>query len=131
MTYEEFKEVVEEELTLLPEYVYKELNGGVLVEEYAYLHPGRLADDLYILGTYSVIGILGKQICLYYGSFIATLGDNDAMIRRQARDTIRHEFLHHLETNAGLFGEGTLIEEDRNAMIRYYMRHKNLPDIKK
>ncbi|MBQ8305740.1 MAG: metallopeptidase family protein [Blautia sp.] len=127
LTYEEFKDIVEEELELLPEYVYKELNGGVLVEEYTYMHPARVADDLYILGIYSVDPILGKQIRLYYGSFMATMGYRSIEdIRLQVRDTVRHEFLHHLETNAGLFGKGTLIEEDRDRMRTYYMRHREI-----
>ncbi len=125
MTLEEFDQAVEEEMSLLPDYVYKELNGGVLVDQAACMHPRRLADDLFILGTYSVDPIMGKQIVLYYGSFAATMQYlPDSAVRQQIRDTLRHEFRHHLETNAGLFGKGTLIEEDRNAMIRYFLRHK-------
>ncbi len=125
MTLDEFSEIVEEEMELLPDYVYDELNGGVIVDENVYLHPGRMAEDLYILGTYSSDGILGKQIVLYYGSFMMTMGGmGKEAIRRQIRDTVRHEFQHHLETRAGLFGRGTLMEEDHDSMIRYYMRHK-------
>ena len=124
MTYDEFCQIVNEEMDLLPSYVYEELNGGVLIEPGAYLHPARLADDLYILGNYSSGGIFGKQICLYYGSFTATMNMEDTeAVRRQIRGTLRHEFLHHLETRAGLFGKGTLIEEDRERMRQYYMRH--------
>ena len=125
MTLEEFSEIVEEEMALLPDYVYEELNGGVIVDESAYLHPGRVAEDLYILGTYSSDAFLGKQIVLYYGSFMATMaGMGSKAIRAQIRDTVRHEFQHHLETRAGLLGRGTLMEEDHNSMIRYYMRHR-------
>ncbi len=126
MTFDEFTEVVEEEMKLLPDYVHEELNGGVLVDEAAYPHPRRLADDLYILGTYSVNGVLGKQIILYYGSFAASMGAmSDEAVRMQIRETLRHEFRHHLETRAGLFGKGTLIEEDRERMRTYFMRHAN------
>ena len=124
MTFDEFAEVVEEEMKLLPDYVHEELNGGVLVDVAAYPHPNRLADDLYILGTYSVNGVFGKQIVLYYGSFEASMGTmSDEAVRLQIRDTLRHEFRHHLETRAGLFGKGTLIEEDRERMRTYFMRH--------
>ena len=124
MTLERFSEIVEEEMALLPEYVFEELNGGVVVDESAYMHPDSLRNDLYILGTYSQGGYLGKQIILYYGSFMAAMGNAaPEHIRAQIRDTLRHEFLHHLETKAGLFWKGTLIEEDRNRMMRYYMRH--------
>ena len=120
-----FSDLVEEEMHLLPDYVYDELNGGVLVDVNSYLHPARVADDLYILGTYTSDHILGKQIVLYYGSFAATMGGSSKeAIRQQIRATLRHEFLHHLETRAGLFGKGTLVEEDREQMRRYFMRHK-------
>ena len=129
MNFDEFSDIVEEELALLPEYVHEELNGGVLTDRSAYLHPGRMADDLYILGTYTTDPVMGKQIVLYYGSFMAVMGQaGEGAIRAQIRETLRHEFRHHLETRAGLFSTGTLIEEDRNAMRKYYMRHRMTQD---
>ena len=122
LTYDEFEQMVNEELSLLPDYVYENLTGGVLIDPGAYLHPGRLADDLYILGTYSTGGYMGSQIVFYYGSFAATMaGAGTEAIRAQVRETVRHEFLHHLETKAG---EKTLVEEDRDRMMRYYLRHR-------
>jgi len=124
ITFEDFASIVMEEVDILPEYVHNELNGGVLVDSSAYLHPGRLADDLYILGTYTVDPILGKQIVIYYGSFISTFGNaSESVYRKKIRETVRHEFLHHLETNAGLFSKGTLIEEDDRRMMEYYKSH--------
>ena len=113
--------MVREELSLLPDYARDHLSGGVLIDTAAYLHPARVADDLYILGTYSTGGYMGSQIILYYGSFMTVKGaaSRDA-IRSQIRETLRHEFLHHLETRAG---EKTLVEEDRDRMIKYFMRH--------
>ena len=125
MTLERFTEIAEEELALLPEYVHEELNGGVLIDPAVYAHPARLAEDLYILGIYSTNPVMGKQIVLYYGSFHVTMRNApEERYRLQIRDTLRHEFLHHLETRAGLFGKGTLIEEDENRMMRYYLAHK-------
>ena len=127
MTFDEFENTVREELELLPDYVHEELNGGVLVDAGVYLHPARLADDLYILGTYSSGGIFGKQIVLYYGSFMQVMGyAGEKVIREQIRATLRHEFLHHMETRAGQFGKGTLVEEDRERMMKYYSRRKEL-----
>ena len=126
MTFDEFEQTVREEMELLPDYVSRELNGGVLVDAGAYLHPARMADDLYILGTYSNHPIFGKQIVLYYGSFLAAVQSRgDEAVKMQVRETLRHEFLHHLETRAGLYWKGTLVEEDRDRMIKYYMRHRN------
>ena len=121
ITYDEFEQMVKEELSLLPDYVRQDLSGGVLIDPTAYLHPARAADDLYILGTYSRGSYMGKQIILYYGSFMATMGyAPHTVIQNQVRETLRHEFLHHMETKAG---EKTLVEEDRDRMIKYFLRH--------
>ena len=101
MTFDEFADIVDEEMNLVPDYVYDELNGNVVVEERAYLHPGRVDDDLYILGTYSSDPVLGNQVRIYFGSFLATYGNNEKAIAAQIRHTLRHEFLHHLESLAG------------------------------
>ena len=101
MTYDEFEEAVRYEIELLPDYVREDLTGGVLVDPAEYLHPGALSNDLYILGTYSNAWPYGKQIILYYGSFMRTMRwAPEEDIRRQIRDTLRHEFLHHMETKA-------------------------------
>ena len=95
----------------------------MLVDEHAYLHPARAADDLYILGVYAVSG-MERQIVLYYGSFAAVLGNGSREVwRERIRAVLRHEFRHHLETNAGEFGKDSLIEEDRESMRHYYMMH--------
>ena len=124
VNFEDFAKIVMEEVDLLPEYVHDELNGGVLVDSSSYLHPGRVTDDLYILGTYTVDPLLGKQIVIYYGSFTSTLGNApESVYREKIRETVRHEFLHHLETNAGLLTRGTLVEEDEKRMMEYYKIH--------
>lgn len=124
MTFDEFEEIVREEIEILPDYVQEELNGGVLIDEKVYLHPQRLEDDLYIFGTYSNSPVFGKQIVLYYGSFMRVMGEAGEQVwRERIRETLRHEFRHHLETRAGQFGKGTLIEEDREVLTRYYSSH--------
>ena len=66
---ERFKEILGEELDLLPDYVFEELNGGVVVNEKVNLHPDRLADDLYICES-------GKLCRVSYGGVIPPCGDN-------------------------------------------------------
>ncbi len=127
MTFDEFADIVDDEMNLLPDYCYDELNGGVVVDEAEYLHPARRADDLYILGTYTSDPVLGKQIRLYFGSFRACVADSPTAMKLQIRKTLRHEFLHHLETRARIFGKESLAEEDRQNMIRYFDRHKDSP----
>ena len=124
LTFDDFARIVREEVDLLPDFVHEKLDGGVLVDSDVYLHPKRLADDLYILGIYSVDPVFGKRIILYYGSFTATLGAaSESAYRVRIRETVRHEFLHHLETRAGLYDKGTLIEEDARRMQDYYKSH--------
>ena len=124
ISFEDFAGIVREEVEILPEYVLEKLNGGVLADSSVYLHPGRVADDLYIFGTYSTDPVFGKQIVLYYGSFRSVLGDSpESVYREKIRETVRHEFLHHLETRAGLYSKGTLAEEDARRMQEYYKSH--------
>lgn len=124
MTYEDFVRILNEEVSLLPDYVHEELNGGVLAAPSTYLHPARLADNLYILGTYSVDSIFGKQIVLYYGSFVSSLGNTgEKVYRARIRETVRQEFLHHLESQAGPNKKGSLVEEDARRILEYYKSH--------
>ncbi len=124
ISYDRFCEIAEEETARLPAYVHDELNGGVLTDPSAYLHPGRVADDLYILGLYSIHPVLGRQIVLYYGSFRASLGEADEDTwRARIRETVRHEFRHHMEFRAGLRKKGTLLEEDARELAAYYRNH--------
>ena len=124
LSFEDFTRILNEEVEALPEYVHEKLNGGVLADSNVYLHPGRVADDLYIFGTYSADPVFGKHIVLYYGSFAAVLGDSsESAYREKIRETVRHEFLHHLETRAGLYSKGTLAEEDAIKMQEYYNAH--------
>lgn len=125
MNIEEFKKIVSEELDLLPEYCFKDLSGGVVVSESAYLHPKRVADDLYIMGTYQTSQIR-KQVTLYFGSFERTIYDMDGrkdFVREKIREVLRHEFRHHLENLAGMHGRDSLEKEDDDRMKEYYTMH--------
>ena len=127
VSYDTFREMVSEEMDLLPQYVFDELSGGVLVERRARLSPDSVADDLFILGQYRW-GSLGKQVTLYYGSFREVLGAADeAAYRARVRETLRHEFRHHMETRAGEFGKGSLLEEDARQRQRYLQAHRRRP----
>lgn len=125
MNIDEFNEIVSEEIDLLPEYCFKDLSGGIVVSESTYLHPGRVNDDLYIMGTYSTNSIR-KQVTLYFGSFEKTIYDMDGrkeFVRQKIREVLRHEFQHHLENLAGMHGKNSLEGEDRRKMQEYYMMH--------
>lgn len=103
ITLEEFREITADMMDELPEVFFKELNNGVIVQEYAKPHPQRMADDLYILGEYTRSTSYGKGITLYYGSFIRMMpyADRETMTSK-IREVLRHEFRHHLEGLSGI-----------------------------
>ena len=128
ISYEAFREIVSEEMDLLPQYVFDELSGGVLVEKRARLSPDSVDNDLFCLGLYRWDG-LGKQVTLYYGSFVEVLGSaGEAVYRARIRETLRHEFRHHMETRAGEFGKGSLLEEDARQREQYIQAHRRPPE---
>ena len=116
-----FREMVSEEMDLLPQIFFKELSGGVIVEEYAKPHPMRKADDLYIMGEYRRSYSMGKGIVLYYGSFARNYGNYDEeLMRTKIREVLRHEFRHHLE---GMAGSRDLEIEDEVFLRKYLESH--------
>ena len=105
----------------LPAAFFRELNNGVIVQEYARPHPRGVADDLYILGDYTRSPNFGRGITLYYGSFVRMMEDADEeQVTRKIREVLRHEFRHHLES---LSGERGLEIEDEIFLARYLRSH--------
>ena len=123
MDIEKFTKITDEEANKMPPEFYKGLNGGIIIEDKTYLSENAVANDLYTLGTYKR-GPLGNQIVLYYGSFMQVFPYlTDDQMRDQINRTIRHEFRHHLEHMAGIYGKDSLEEEDRQAYQEYLQKH--------
>ena len=99
-TFEWFEAKARELLTQLPEEFFKDLNGGVVVEEGEHLSEYAENGDLYVLGIYMRSSNMGRQIRLYYGSFLKVVPHTEKAFEKQLWKTIRHEFRHHLETKA-------------------------------
>lgn len=117
-----FQEMMEEILQELPKEFFQELNGGVILLEEAKIHPEARSNDLYILGTYTNRTGLGRYITIYYGSFMKIYGSlSREHLKEKLRDTIYHEFTHHLESLAGF---RDLTEKDRE-FIRNYLGESN------
>lgn len=102
MTIEEMEKSLEKILDELPKEFYDGLNGGVILSTLR-KKQDKVSErnDLYVLGEYQR-SQFQKQIVIYYGSFLAVYGSlsNDAL-EQKLRETIRHEFRHHLETRSG------------------------------
>ena len=101
-TIDEIHEMLDEIVEEIPEYFFEQLHGGiVLLPEYK-IHPeSRDIDTLYILGEYCR-NITGRHIVIYYGSFEKVhAGLSMRILRKKLKDTLLHEFTHHLESLAG------------------------------
>lgn len=89
----------------IPSDFFIELHGGILLIEPPKMHPdSQTGRPLYIMGEY-VRNNLGCQIKIYYGSFkkiYPTASINH--LRDALKETLIHEFTHHLEHRAGLRG---------------------------
>lgn len=107
----------------LPQAFYRHLNGGIVLLPQSKLHRESTdARPLYILGEYhhDPRG-LGRYITIYYGSFCRVHGTlaTDALTER-LRDTLRHEFTHHMES---LGGERGLELRDAAALQEYKKKY--------
>lgn len=103
ITYEEASQMLENIINDVPDELFRDLSGGVILEHEYKLHPSsRPERPLYIMGEYHNDG-LGKRIVIYYGSFRVVHGFCDSEeFREKLRHTFSHELRHHIEHMAGV-----------------------------
>ena len=105
-----------------PEEFFHELSGGIVLVRRA--KRGE-EDGLYVLGEYTQGGGLGRYIAIYYGSFARVYGTlSRSAMKAQLRETLSHEFTHHLESMAGV---RDLEIEDERQLEQYRSRRKKRP----
>ena len=121
-TIDEVHTILDEIAEELPKEFFEKLNEGIILLPEYKLHPeSKNREDLYIMGQYSR-SITGRHIAIYYGSFERIYrGISMEYLREKLRDTLLHEFTHHLESFAG---ERGLEIEDAEYMSRYRGRHE-------
>lgn len=114
---EEVEILLEEIAEDIPYEFFKELNKGIiLLPNYKLHHESRAKDKLYILGEY-VRDFSGRHITIYYGSYKQIYsGISRDRLKEKLKDTLLHEFTHHLES---LAGEKGLEIKDRVALDKY------------
>ncbi len=118
--FEEAGKILDELAAELPQELYKELNGGIILLPEARLDPLARNNDLYIMGEYHSGGGLGRYISIYYGSFERLYGHlSREALKKELAATLKHEFTHHLES---LAGEDDLEEEDERYINNYLSR---------
>jgi len=117
LSIDEVQDILSDLADELPDILFKELNGGILLLPQAKESPYARRRDLWILGEYNYSRSMGKYIVIYYGSFERLFGHlpEDELIK-ELRKTLRHEFRHHIE---GLSGEAGLEKEDREFIEKY------------
>lgn len=122
MDIDTFTEMADEIANSLPQEFFRGLNGGVLILERELLHPeSQPSAPLYIMGQYNNDRMMGKYISIYYGSFAKTYFYlSDEKLREKLRETMVHEFRHHLEA---LSGRRELIIEDEQRLAEYRRKH--------
>ena len=120
MTIDEFEILMDQIAQELPVEFYRELNGGILILPDKHMSPYAKENDLWVLGTYVRSSSMGRLIEIYYGSFCEVMGgrSRDAWIE-QMRETLYHEFTHHMES---LAGEKMLEEKDERQIREYLQR---------
>ena len=97
----------------LPDDFFRELHYGVHLSEAYKPSPYAENGDLVIMGEYIRSG-RGNKIIIYYGSFARTCAwMSEEQLKDRLRGVVRHEFRHHLENLAGVYGADSLEHEDR------------------
>ena len=118
-TIEETNEMLDEIADTLPEPLFRELSGGIILLPQFKIHPKAVDNDLYILGEYSRSSI-GTLIKIYYGSFARIYGNaSREYYYEQLRRVLVHELRHHNETLAGY---RDLIVYDEKRIAEYLAR---------
>lgn len=116
-TIDEIYDMLEDISEEIPTSFYKELSGGIILEEDIKYHPeSRDERPLYVLGEYRNFNI-GRSIVIYYGSFKKSYAyERHDHIYEKLREAVIHEFTHHLES---LAGKDDLRMEDKSLLKDY------------
>ena len=123
MSFDEAQRYLDSVADDLPDEVFKDLNGGIVLLPDMVLSEDRLADDLYILGRYHFEPYgLGRFISIYYGSFTKICaGSGVEKQQKTLSNVLRHELTHHIESMAGV---RDLELRDEMELAQYRKRHK-------
>lgn len=120
ITIDEMEAMLDEIAQELPQELYLELNGGVVLLPGVKMNENSVANDLYIMGEYHRSTAMGRYIALYYGSFARVHGHLPKdRIKAHLKKTLQHELTHHLES---LSGTRDLEIEDERQIDAYLQR---------
>jgi len=127
-TIDEVNDMLDDIADEIPQALFQDLNGGIVLLEECEAHP-ESQGDLFILGQYRHRYDMGRSICIYYGSFMQIYGYlPKEQLKEKLKETLLHEFTHHWES---LAGEKDLEIEDAIQMYQYRQRKANIHQHKK
>lgn len=114
---DEVHKILNEIAEEIPAEFFNKLNQGIILLPEYKLHPNsKKTNKLYVMGEYTK-NVTGRQIKLYYGSFKEVYnGISSELLKERLKDTLLHEFTHHLESLAGEHG---LEIKDANTLEKY------------
>ncbi|HBU13178.1 MAG TPA: hypothetical protein DEB31_10835 [Clostridiales bacterium] len=105
-----------------PAALFEQLNGGIVLLPDSKYHEEARENDLYIMGEYVRDRMMGNYIVIYGGSFQRLYGEgSERNMKRRLEETLKHEFVHHVEALAG--DKDLEIEDERN-LAAYRKRGK-------
>ena len=122
LLYDEVKLILDCLIDEIPEEIFGELNGGVMLLEDEVTHPdSRDGNELYILGQYHYEPRgLGRYVTLHYGSLCRVCQNmSTGQVEEKLREVLRHELVHHLEN---LAGDSSLEKKDKEDIEKYHAR---------
>jgi hypothetical protein len=94
---EKINRILDEITDRIPEEIYTELNGGVVL-----LPDCKIDGEFYIMGEYCFDSMMGRRILIYGGSFQQLYAQKtEIYIRKELERTLKHELTHHVESLAG------------------------------
>jgi len=98
---EDVNEMLDEAASMLPQEIFRDLNGGVSLLPETKMSSADPGGGLYTLGEYRR-DQMGRYIVIYYGSICAVHGnDTREELRESLKKLLGHELTHHLESLAG------------------------------
>ena len=121
-TFEDMETILHKMVEELPDDLFRELNGGVILLPDIKMHKeSTWSDNLFILGEYNNDPRgLGRYITVYYGSFMQLYSlFSPERQKEKLRRILYHEFTHHLES---LAGEKDLEIKDARDLLEFKSR---------
>ena len=102
MSFDEANTWLDEVADGIPEDIFRELNGGIVLLPAIKMSPE--GPGLFTLGTYHYEPYgMGRYVSLYYGSFVQVYGGRTVEAQKQGlKEVLYHELTHHIESMAGV-----------------------------